>query len=249
METNAVAESETEEVVENEEAEVVELEAGEIVRIPLAARVSALLFVASKPMTVEALAAAANVKNSTIERALPKIAALYDDQLHGFSLHEVAGGWQFRTSPGASASIQRLIPRGARKLSRAAAESLAVIAYKQPVQRAEIEAIRGVDALPTLKTLLDARLIRIVGRENSAGKPALYGTTTTFLEKFGLVDLSELPSPREIAELMEDPGEPDSDTESEIPSEPSIKVVEGSAKAENAAESDVEPPIADVEKE
>ena len=211
METNAVEEQ----YIEDEAGDSVEADANSTVRISLNARISAVLFVATRPMSIDALAAAANVKSSTIERSLPKIVSLYDDDLHGFSLHEVAGGWQFRTSPGAAASIQRMIPRGARKLSRAAAETLAVIAYKQPVQRAEIEAIRGVDALPTLKTLLDARLIRVVGRENSAGKPALYGTTTTFLEKFGLADLSELPSPREIAELMEDPGEvEESDAES-----------------------------------
>ena len=225
MNSNAVIEKHPEE----ESVGASEQELDTEVRIPLPARITALLFVSSRPLSVEALAAAANVKPSTIERTLPKVAALYSDEINGFSLHEVAGGWQFRTSPGAAAAIQRLIPRGARRLSRAAAETLAVIAYKQPVQRAEIEAIRGVDALPTLKTLLDARLIRIVGRENAAGKPALYGTTKTFLEKFGLNDLSELPSPREIAELLEDPGEP-SDEEVAVLDEESLATEEGAAQ-------------------
>ena len=94
-----------------------------------------------------------------------------------------------------------------KRLSKAAAETLAIVAYRQPVQKAEIEAIRGVDAIQTVKTLLDAKLIRIVGRDTTPGTPALYGTTDVFLEKFGLADLSELPSVRELKELESEPDE------------------------------------------
>lgn len=184
-------------------------EADEILeqRLPLRAIISALLFVSPKPLSIAALAEAAKAKAEDVEGAVEELKGIFQEELHGFSLAEVGGCLQFRTSPRAARSIQRMIPPKSRKLSRAAAETLAVVAYKQPVQRAEIEAIRGVDALPTLKTLLDARLIRIVGRSDSAGHPALYGTTQTFLEKFGLNDLSELPSVRELQQLTADPGE------------------------------------------
>ena len=155
----------------------------------LGAKISALLFVSSRPLSVEALAEAANVRVESVEREIPKVQERFLEDIHGFSLVEIAGGWQFRTNPGAAPSIQRLIPKSARKLSRAAAETLAVIAYRQPVQRAEIETIRGVDALPTLKTLLDARLIRIVGRSDAAGACLLY---TSPSPRDGL--LSRMPS-------------------------------------------------------
>ncbi len=178
-------------------------------RLSLSARISALLFVATKPLSSSQLSAHTKASTERVEKALEEISELYQEDIHGFSLLEVAGGWQLRTSPHVASTIHRLIPPRARRLSRAAAETLAVVAYKQPVQRAEIEAIRGVDALPTIKTLLDAKLIRIVGREAAAGTPALYGTTQTFLEKFGMRDLSELPTPRELFELSQEPGEAD----------------------------------------
>ena len=176
-------------------------------RLTLPAIVCALLFVSTRPLDVPTLAEAARASAAEVEAALEQLKGVFDERQHGIVLVEAGGGFQLRTAARASRYIHRLIPPRAKKLSRAAAETLAVIAYKQPVQRAEIEAIRGVDALPTLKTLLEARLIRIVGRADSAGHPALYGTTQTFLEKFGLRDLSELPTVRELKELAEDPGE------------------------------------------
>jgi segregation and condensation protein B len=175
--------------------------------LPLSAILCAVLFVSSKPLSTQALADAAKAPVADVEEAIAQIRDLFNEQVHGFCLMEIAGAWQLRTNPEAARYIQRLIPPRAKRLSRAAAETLAVIAYKQPVQRAEIEAIRGVDALPTLKTLLDAKLIRIVGRADSAGHPALYGTTTAFLEKFGLRDLADLPTVRELEQLASEPGE------------------------------------------
>ena len=206
---------------------------------PLAAKLAALLFVAPRPMTVEQLADAASVKPETVERELPKVQERFDADIHGFSLHNVSGAWQLRTHPGAAPSIQRMIPKSARRLSRAAAETLAVVAYRQPVQRAEIETIRGVDALPTIKTLMDARLIRIVGRGEAVGQPALYGTTEAFLEKFGLNDLTQLPSPRELAELMKEPGDlPDDDDVETLDASVEVIAVSESAVSESAGESD-----------
>ncbi|OVE80382.1 SMC-Scp complex subunit ScpB [bacterium J17] len=175
--------------------------------LPLSARVSSLLFVSSKPLSSEAIAKATKTDVETVEHVLEQLSELYQNETHGFSLREINGSWQFRTAPEAAETIKRLVTPKAKRLSRAAAETLAVVAYKQPVQKADIEAIRGVDALPTLKTLVDAKLIRIVGREDSVGQPALYGTTKQFLERFGLKDLAQLPSIREITELENDPGE------------------------------------------
>lgn len=177
------------------------------IELSRAAVISALLFVSPKPLTVETIAEATDSDIVTVEEILEDVLSLFKDDVHGFSLHEVAGGWQLRTSTLAADAVKRLIPPRGKKLSRAAAETLAVIAYKQPVERAEIESIRGVDALPTLKTLLDGKLIRVVGRAETAGTPALYGTTMTFLEKFGLKDLSDLPSGHELEELLAEPGE------------------------------------------
>lgn len=175
--------------------------------INLVAMISGLLFVSSKPLNGETISQVTGRKPVEIEQALQKVQALFCDELHGFSLHEVGGNWQFRSSFGLREVLGRLTPIRGKRLSRAAAETLAVIAYRQPIQRAEIEAIRGVDALPTLKTLLESKLIRIVGHQDSPGHPALYGSTQMFLEKFGLKDLSELPSVREIEQLVKEDGE------------------------------------------
>jgi len=190
----------------------------------LSSQIGALLFVSIRPLSAEQLSELTKSEIEDVESALETLQSELTVERVGFSLYEVGGSWQLRTGPAHSNVVQRLIPPRARRLTRAAAETLAVIAYKQPVQRSEIESIRGVDALPTLRTLLDARLIRIVGRETTPGQPALYGTTTTFLEKFGLRDLAELPTIRELVELAHEPGEgsekaseeePDFDDESE----------------------------------
>jgi len=183
------------------------LELVETKNFPLSAKISSLLFVSTRPLSLQALTKAARCSEDAALTALETVKSNFNEEVHGIELQEIAGNWEFRTASAAKNAIHRMIPPKARKLSRAAAETLAVVAYKQPVQRAEIEAIRGVDALPTLKTLLDARLIRIVGRESSPGHPALYGTTQMFLEKFGLQDLSELPTPAEIESLLDEPGE------------------------------------------
>lgn len=173
----------------------------------LSAKLSAILFISNKPLSSQKLAESLAIEEDEILTALDSLKSIYSDQVNGFSLVEVNGGYQFRTSPELSGAIRQVFPKKSKKLTKAAAETLAVIAYKQPVQKAEIEAIRGVDALPTLKTLLDSNLIRIVGRDNAVGHPALYGTTDIFLERFGLNDLSELPSIRELNELEAEPGE------------------------------------------
>ena len=203
--------------LQEEHLEEQEVTSGEV--FPLTARLGSILFVSPKPMSIEALAAVTKASVAEVEEAIPALLAAFDPLVCGFSLCEVAGAWQLRTAPELAKVVHGLIPPKARRLSKAAAETLAVVAYKQPVQRAEIEAIRGVDALPTLKTLLEARLIRVVGTEESVGRPALYGTTHIFLEKFGLRDLSDLPPVRELLQIDADLGEPDFEEQSDSGSE------------------------------
>ncbi len=179
----------------------------------LAKEVSAILFVSTKPVPLEKLTELfKNNSEDEISSALSEVKTKIDEMDLGFELLTIGDSYQLRSRPELASTIQKLITPKMKRLSKAAAETLAVVAYKQPVSKAEIEAIRGVDALPTIKTLLDAKLIRVIGREDTPGSPALYGTTPYFLEKFGLTDLSHLPTVREITEL-------DSEVGSEIASE------------------------------
>jgi segregation and condensation protein B len=124
-----------------------------------------------------------------------------------FRIIQVAGGYQFATMPDFAEWLGRMVKEKAkRKLSQATLETMSVIAYKQPVTKPEIEAIRGVNADYAIQRLMERGLITIVGRAATAGRPLLYGTTSDFLKHFGLNDLSELPKPREIEEIMADQG-------------------------------------------
>jgi segregation and condensation protein B len=127
----------------------------------------------------------------------------YELQGRTFRIRTIAGGYQFATLPEYGVWLGRLVrERSKRRLSVSALESLAVIAYKQPVTKPEIEAIRGVNADYVLRTLMERNLVTIVGRAATPGRPLLYGTTREFLKHFGLNDLADLPKPREIDELM-----------------------------------------------
>jgi len=168
---------------------------------------NALLFSSAKPLSVNKLCKCLAVPREVVAKALDEVFQMFSGELHGFSLAEINGRYQFRTSPEHSEELRRLHPPKMRRISQAAAETLSVIAYKQPVHKGEIESIRGVDALPTIKTLLDAKLIRIVGKEDVPGTPVLYGTSDKFLERFGLNDLSELPSIADLEEIELEPGE------------------------------------------
>ena len=175
--------------------------------LELKAKVSSLLFVSTKPLSTEKIATVCNKSEDEIVDTLEDLKKDLDIEKYGFSIFKIGDSWQYRTAPDLKKTINKLIPARSKRLSKAAAETLAIIAYRQPVQKAEIEAIRGVDAIQTVKTLLDAKLVRIVGRDTTPGTPALYGTTDVFLEKFGLSDLSELPSVRELKELESEPAE------------------------------------------
>lgn len=169
--------------------------------------VEALLFASGEPVALERLSEVVGVESVEMEQALTLLGQQLIENGRGIELVRVADKYQLRTKSQYSRFIQNLAQIKPRRLSPAALETLSVIAYRQPVVKSDIEKIRGVDATPTIKTLLDRRLIRIVGHQATVGQPALYGTTEDFLKLFGLGSLAELPSLRDLAELEADPGE------------------------------------------
>jgi len=164
----------------------------------LRAVLEALLFSSGEPLSAERLAEITRVDVEQVRRVLMEYAEELADDARGILLVEVAGGYALRTKPSLAEYVGRLeLPRVA-PLSNAALETLAIIAYKQPVTRAEIEEIRGVRCDAALATLLARRLVREAGRKDAPGRPFLYVTTRQFLEYFGLRDLADLPPPEEF---------------------------------------------------
>jgi segregation and condensation protein B len=175
----------------------------------LGAILEGLLFAAEGPLNLGTLAEVIGTGDQEgLRRALESLAEEYENRGGGFYLQQVAGGYQLRSRPRFHPWIRRLRGIGAPRLSRAALETLAIVAYRQPVVRAEIEAVRGVDCGGVLRMLLERRLIRVMGRREIPGRPLLYGTTRIFLEVFELRDLKDLPTLKEIKELSSDPGQP-----------------------------------------
>src|SRR6266568_3333359 len=163
--------------------------------------VETLLFVAERPLAVEDLRQATGVEPARLEKALDQLSGHFRDGVCGIVLHEVAGGWQLRTSPDNVDFARRFLRVKPQRLTRAALETLAIVAYRQPVTRPEIEEIRGVDCGAVVKALLERRLVKILGKKEEPGRPILYGTTREFLEFFSLKDLASLPTLREFHEL------------------------------------------------
>jgi segregation and condensation protein B len=166
--------------------------------------VESVLFVAPAALSLDQLFDATGIDREKITRALEVLQGERREGLSGVVLHEVAGGWQFRTAPESAEWVRRFLKVKPQRLTRAAVETLAIIAYRQPVTRPELEDIRGVDSGAVLKALLDRRLIKIVGKKEEVGRPILYGTTREFLEFFALRDLNALPTLREFQELTEE---------------------------------------------
>jgi segregation and condensation protein B len=172
---------------------------GEIISI-----VEALIFVAGEPLTVKALAEVLTEDKETIEAAIEELAQEYERRDSGLQIREIAGGWQIGTRTEFHEEIRRFLKtRPSAKLSLAALETLAVIAYKQPVTVPEILEIRGVQSASAIKTLLDKRLIVARGRKETVGRPMQYGTSKDFMIQFGLKDLSELPSIEDFEDLVQ----------------------------------------------
>ena len=172
--------------------------------------IEALLFVAGEPLSIDRIKAILeDADKKDIQAMLWELQHEYDMRLSGLRILEVAGGFQIASRPELAQWIKRLRKvKQSSRLSKPSLETLAIIAYKQPLVKAEIEDIRGVDSSGVLKGLLDKHMIKIVGRKDVAGRPILYATTREFLQYFGLRDISDLPTLKEFTELM-----PEEDTQ------------------------------------
>ena len=156
--------------------------------------VEALLFVSDEPVSSAALAQTLEVDRREIESACAQLAASYEERGAGIALRTVAGGWRLTTHPDAAPFVeQHVLASRHVRLTKAALETLAIIAYKQPVTRHQVAGIRGVNSDGVLRALVDRGLVAEVGREDGPGRPMLYGTTPEFLERLGLASLSALP--------------------------------------------------------
>jgi segregation and condensation protein B len=161
--------------------------------------VEAVLFSAHDPVGIRQLAELFGVAVHDVREAVEALRAEYVEGGRAFRIEDIAGGVQILTLPAYDFWIRRFHQKEREgKLSAAALETLAVIAYKQPITKADLESIRGVQCGPTLKTLLDRGMIQVVGKDEGLGRPLLYGTTRRFLESFGLASLRDLPRPEEF---------------------------------------------------
>ena len=166
--------------------------------------IEGLIFAHSEPVTIDGLAAVIQEASAErIQSAVNELEQEYLQRFGGFTLAKVAGGYQFRSLPNIAPWILEMRRMKPARLSRAALETLSIIAYNQPVTRGRIEQIRGVESSAPLRSLVERDLVVIVGRKDIAGRPLLYGTSKRFLEVFGLSDLASLPALPEIESLNE----------------------------------------------
>lgn len=158
-----------------------------------------LLFVSKEPLTVPTMAQILEIPERDVRELMAELQDEYNQDGRGIKIEIVAHGYRFSTRPEYASYIEKLYkPQNTHGLSKAALETLAIVAYRQPVTRAAIEAIRGVKVDSALGTLMDKNLVREVGRKEAPGRPILFGTTPAFLKYFGLRDLNELPAPDEF---------------------------------------------------
>ena len=171
--------------------------------VQLKAVLEAVIYVAEEPLTVAQIAASLSEPAERIKMLLDQLMAEFEQAGHGVCIREIAGGFKMATKPEHHEAVRNFVKslKPPLKLSLPALETLAVIAYKQPVTGPEVMEIRGVQGGGVIKTLLDRKLIAVAGRKNVIGKPILYKTTKEFLIQFGLKDLSELPSLKEFEEI------------------------------------------------
>jgi segregation and condensation protein B len=201
----------------------------------LKSALEALLFVSGNPLSMDKLKGIFD--EATVDQIDMQLAVLrqdYDDRNSGIMLAEVAGGYQLATRPEHFNWIRKFkAVKVSTKLSKPALETLAIVAYKQPITRTEVEAVRGVNIGGIMRNLMERRLVKIVGKKDVPGKPMMYGTTQDFLQYFGLKDLSSLPTLKEFQEL-----EPGEDAMEEVPAAPAT---EAEILAEEAAYADLAP--------
>jgi len=161
-----------------------------------------LLCATGEPLTLDrAVDAIGGVARNDVSEALRALADQYEKDGRGFRVAEIAGGFQLRTAPENIECVRRLFRERPMRLTRAMLETLAIVAYRQPVTRPEIEAIRGVDVDSAVSTLLERKLVRIAGRKEAPGRPLLYATSKEFLEVFGLRELTDLPTLKELGDI------------------------------------------------
>ena len=169
----------------------------------LRAAIEAVLFVSNEPVTVEALAEALGSDGEAVTAQLNDIKKALDDNPGGFTLEQTAGGWRFATRPEYESVLKKYFAKkGESRLSIAALETLAIVAYRQPITAPEVSDIRGVNSTGVLRTLLERHLIRVAGRKAVVGSPFLYRTTREFLIHFGLNDIRDLPRLEEFGDLI-----------------------------------------------
>lgn len=164
--------------------------------------IEALIFASDQPLTLKDLRGLLGVRSAELLRQIDAIQEDISRHNRGLVLEEIGGGYIFRTRPELSPWVRALVKTRPPRLSRAALECLAIIAYKQPCTRAEIEQVRGVESGHLVRGLLEKRLVRILGRKEDVGRPMIYGTTREFLQMFGLKDLTALPTLRDLSALM-----------------------------------------------
>ena len=169
----------------------------------LRSSIEAILFASHDPVSVDALAEATGAKSEDVQRELDEIRRALEANVGGFTLEQAAGGWRMATRPEHDAVLKKYFGKKAEgRLSIAALETLAIVAYRQPVTAPEISDIRGVNSSAVLHTLLERHLVRVAGRKNVVGSPFLYRTTKEFLLHFGLNDIRDLPRLEEFGELV-----------------------------------------------
>ncbi|MGD8882181.1 MAG: SMC-Scp complex subunit ScpB [Desulfobacterales bacterium] len=206
--------------------------------------IESLLFVADEPLSIDRLKRIiGQAETKEIRLALEELGADYTARQGGFYLNQVAGGYQIRTRSEYTEWIKRLLQPRPLRLSKAALETLAIIAYKQPVIRSDVEHIRGVDCGGVLRVLLERKFIRVLGRKEIPGRPLIYATTKRFLEVFDLKTLKDLPTPKEIEEFgsalaenmdaASDDAQQEPASITEEASQSSLEGVESEAIAEN----------------
>lgn len=169
----------------------------------LRSAVEAILFVATEPVNASDLAEALDEKEADITAQLDELRKVLDENVGGFALEQTAGGWRLATRAEHDSVLKKYFAKkGENRLSLAALETLAIIAYRQPVTAPEISDIRGVNSTAVIRTLLERRMIRVAGRKNVVGAPFLYRTTKDFLVHFGLNDIRDLPRLEEFGDLI-----------------------------------------------
>lgn len=171
--------------------------------------VEAFIFASESPLSLDRLSVLTEQPKTVLRPIVEELQRQFSTSDRGFYLAEVAGGYQFRTVVELAPWLRKLNKERATRFSKAALETLAIIAYRQPTTRAEIEYLRGVDSGGVMKTLLDKNLLRILGKKDVPGRPLMYGTSRQFLEFFGLCDLNDLPTLKEFAALAPEMTEAD----------------------------------------